>query len=46
MVLTNINTSISLAYRKGADYRTKKDKDVYCEAKYLMKNQQLFYTNI
>lgn len=38
MVLININKSISLAYRKGADYRTKKDKNVYCEAQYLMKN--------
>lgn len=38
MVLTNINKSISLAYIKGAGYRTKKDKDVYCGAKYLMRN--------
>jgi len=38
MVLTNANISISLAYGKGADYSTKKDKDVYCETQYLMKN--------
>lgn len=38
MVLTNINRSISLAYRKEADYITKKDKDLYCGAKYLMRN--------
>ncbi|SHF87439.1 hypothetical protein SAMN05444344_1810 [Tenacibaculum mesophilum] len=38
MVLTNTNRSISLAYRKGADYGTKKDKDVYCGAKYLMRS--------
>ncbi len=38
MVLTNINRSSSLAYGKGADYKTKKDKDVYCKAMYLMRN--------
>ncbi|TDQ29845.1 hypothetical protein DFQ07_0167 [Tenacibaculum caenipelagi] len=38
MILIYTNRSNNKSLNRGVDYKTKKDKDVYCEEQYFMKN--------